>query len=245
MTLVVSYVFFSIGFWITIQLATFNFYHSGSQLGWFFLGWNPADLIWMHTLKYGLRLYVTLVPLLTIMGISIGVYAWFLEAKVRVWMTLLKTIGLSLAFALPLIVLLVFLMQGFWDLISFLPYLPYSNYYLIMIGFFYTILFVYLTAIVVFSSPTPFYIANEIIRNPMFWMLYSGFFIILVVTLVPFVDSLITDSWQYLPAEVYASRWMAGITMASLPVAFVLPAFPLLFSSSDYYPKLADSKPLA
>ena len=120
MTLVVSYVFFGIGFWITIQLATFNFYRSGSQLGWLFLGWNPADLLWMHTLKYGLRLYVTLVPLLTIMGISIGVYAWFLEAKVRVWMTLLKTTGLSLAFALPLIVLLAFL-SGILGFIQFPP----------------------------------------------------------------------------------------------------------------------------
>ncbi len=240
----VSYIILGIGFWITIQLATFAFFGAITQRGWFLLGWNPMDPLWLHTLKYGLRLYVVMIPLLVIMGISIGVYIWLFEAKAQVWMMLLKTIGVSLIFALPLIVLFAFSMGGFWEVIGFLPYLSYYSYYLILIGLFYTIFVVYLTAIVAFSSPTPTDIANEILRNPAFWILFSGFFVILIITLVPFVDSLITESWQYLSVDVYSSIWRAGITMASLPVAFVLPVFPLLFSSLGYYTKFVNSKPL-
>jgi hypothetical protein len=108
------------------------------------------------------------------MGVSIGVYTWFFETKIRVGITLLKTTGLSLGFALPLIVFSAFVMQGLWVLFRFPIYLPYYNYYLILIGFFFMILFVYLAAIVVFSSPEPAYRANEIIRSPMILILFSG-----------------------------------------------------------------------
>jgi hypothetical protein len=74
---------------------------------------------------------------------------------------------------------------------------------------------------------------------------FSGFFVILVMNLGPFVASLFTESWQYLPPEVYVLQWRTGIVMTSLPVAFVLPTFPLLFSSSSQHPKLDISGLLA